>query len=131
MGQESPYHHTSTLLWLLVTLLTHTCGGRHRYHPKASFVCTIITVLCFLDMMVGMSNLTTYYFLQPMMPPYGPPYAAIYSHGGVYAHPAVPIVSLLSCNLFLWFLSLFFPFFTGTYLCFLDNETGQGFVSFF
>ncbi|XP_014491555.1 common plant regulatory factor 1-like isoform X5 [Vigna radiata var. radiata] len=25
----------------------------------------------------------------PMMPPYGPPYAAIYSHGGVY--PAVPI----------------------------------------
>ncbi|XP_014491553.2 transcriptional activator TAF-1-like isoform X2 [Vigna radiata var. radiata] len=26
---------------------------------------------------------------QPMMPPYGPPYAAIYSHGGVY--PAVPI----------------------------------------
>jgi len=26
-----------------------------------------------------------------MMPPYGPPYAAIYSHGGVY--PAVPIVS--------------------------------------
>ncbi|KAI4328870.1 hypothetical protein L6164_021192 [Bauhinia variegata] len=28
---------------------------------------------------------------QPMMPPYGAPYAAIYSHGGVYAHPAVPI----------------------------------------
>ncbi|KAL1367022.1 hypothetical protein HN51_021074 [Arachis hypogaea] len=28
---------------------------------------------------------------QPMMPPYGPPYAAIYSHGGVYAHPAVAI----------------------------------------
>lgn len=28
---------------------------------------------------------------QPMMPPYGPPYAAIYAHGGVYAHPAVPI----------------------------------------
>ncbi|XP_061363358.1 common plant regulatory factor 1-like isoform X2 [Gastrolobium bilobum] len=29
---------------------------------------------------------------QPMMPPYGPPYAAIYSHGGVYAHPAaVPV----------------------------------------
>ncbi|RDY03328.1 Common plant regulatory factor 1, partial [Mucuna pruriens] len=28
---------------------------------------------------------------QPMMPPYGPPYAAIYSHGGVYTHPAVPI----------------------------------------
>ncbi|XP_030547997.1 common plant regulatory factor 1 isoform X2 [Rhodamnia argentea] len=28
---------------------------------------------------------------QPMMPPYGPPYAAIYSHGGVYGHPAIPI----------------------------------------
>ncbi|XP_047338625.1 common plant regulatory factor 1-like [Impatiens glandulifera] len=24
---------------------------------------------------------------QPMMPPYGPPYAAIYAHGGVYANP--------------------------------------------
>ncbi|KAJ4823117.1 hypothetical protein Tsubulata_046604 [Turnera subulata] len=30
---------------------------------------------------------------QPMMPPYGAPYAAIYSHGGVYAHPAVPIAA--------------------------------------
>ncbi|KAJ6344043.1 hypothetical protein OIU76_005722 [Salix suchowensis] len=30
---------------------------------------------------------------QPMMAPYGAPYAAIYSHGGVYAHPAVPIGS--------------------------------------
>ncbi|KAJ6940463.1 G-box-binding factor 3-like isoform X1 [Populus alba x Populus x berolinensis] len=29
---------------------------------------------------------------QPMMPPYGGPYATVYSHG-VYAHPAVPIVS--------------------------------------
>ncbi|KAK7285807.1 hypothetical protein RJT34_20588 [Clitoria ternatea] len=28
---------------------------------------------------------------QPMIPPYGPPYATIYSHGGVYTHPAVPI----------------------------------------
>uniref|UniRef100_A0A7C8ZB59 BZIP domain-containing protein n=1 Tax=Opuntia streptacantha TaxID=393608 RepID=A0A7C8ZB59_OPUST len=28
---------------------------------------------------------------QPMMPPYGAPYAAIYAHGGVYAHPAVPV----------------------------------------
>ncbi|XP_019423845.1 PREDICTED: G-box-binding factor 3-like isoform X1 [Lupinus angustifolius] len=28
---------------------------------------------------------------QPMMPPYGPPYAAMYPHGGVYAHPGVPI----------------------------------------
>ncbi|KAK4266941.1 hypothetical protein QN277_023798 [Acacia crassicarpa] len=28
---------------------------------------------------------------QPMMPPYGAPYAAIYSHGGVYPHPAVPM----------------------------------------
>ncbi|GMP61239.1 hypothetical protein CsSME_00023778 [Camellia sinensis var. sinensis] len=26
---------------------------------------------------------------QHMMPPYGPPYAAIYAHGGVYAHPGV------------------------------------------
>ncbi|XP_010261473.1 PREDICTED: common plant regulatory factor 1-like isoform X2 [Nelumbo nucifera] len=26
---------------------------------------------------------------QPLMPPYGAPYAAIYSHGGVYAHPSV------------------------------------------
>ncbi|OIT36730.1 transcriptional activator taf-1 [Nicotiana attenuata] len=31
--------------------------------------------------------------LQPMMPPYGAPYAGIYAHGGVYAHPGVPIVS--------------------------------------
>jgi plant G-box-binding factor len=30
-----------------------------------------------------------------MMPPYGHPYAAMYPHGGVYTHPAVPIVSLL------------------------------------
>ncbi|PON81829.1 Basic-leucine zipper transcription factor [Trema orientale] len=28
---------------------------------------------------------------QPMMPPYGAPYAAIYSPGNVYAHPAVPL----------------------------------------
>ncbi|XP_028770409.1 common plant regulatory factor 1 isoform X2 [Neltuma alba] len=29
---------------------------------------------------------------QPMMPPpYGTPYAAIYSHGGVYPHPSIPI----------------------------------------
>jgi len=33
---------------------------------------------------------------QPMVPPYGAPYAAIYAHGGVYAHPGVPIVSSLS-----------------------------------
>ncbi|XVF22440.1 hypothetical protein REPUB_Repub12eG0172300 [Reevesia pubescens] len=31
---------------------------------------------------------------QPMMPPYGAPYATIYSHGGVYAHPPVPLGSL-------------------------------------
>ncbi|XP_017627587.1 G-box-binding factor 3-like isoform X2 [Gossypium arboreum] len=30
---------------------------------------------------------------QPMMPPYGAPYATIYSHGGVFAHPAVPLAS--------------------------------------
>ncbi|GMI85878.1 G-box binding factor 3 [Hibiscus trionum] len=30
---------------------------------------------------------------QPMMPPYGAPYAAIYPHGGVYAHPAVPLTA--------------------------------------
>ncbi|GAB2291066.1 Common plant regulatory factor [Dionaea muscipula] len=30
---------------------------------------------------------------QPMIPPYGTPYAAIYPHGGVYAHPAVPLAS--------------------------------------
>ncbi|NP_001412873.1 transcriptional activator TAF-1 [Nicotiana tabacum] len=30
---------------------------------------------------------------QPMIPPYGAPYAAIYAHGGVYAHPGVPIGS--------------------------------------
>ncbi|CAK8560741.1 unnamed protein product [Lathyrus sativus] len=28
---------------------------------------------------------------QPMMHPYGPPYAPFYSHGGVYSHPAVAI----------------------------------------
>ncbi|KAG8486272.1 hypothetical protein CXB51_019700 [Gossypium anomalum] len=32
---------------------------------------------------------------QPMMPPYGAPYATIYSHGGVYAHPAVPIDNIV------------------------------------
>lgn len=36
---------------------------------------------------------------QPMMPPYGAPYAAIYAHGGVYAHPGVPLVSV-----YLWLL---------------------------
>ncbi|KAL0016772.1 hypothetical protein SO802_003841 [Lithocarpus litseifolius] len=30
---------------------------------------------------------------QPMMPPYGAPYAAIYPHGGIYAHPGVPLGS--------------------------------------
>ncbi|KAF3648290.1 Common plant regulatory factor 1 [Capsicum annuum] len=30
---------------------------------------------------------------QPMIPPYGTPYAALYAHGGVYAHPGVPIGS--------------------------------------
>ncbi|KAF5744404.1 common plant regulatory factor 1-like isoform X2 [Tripterygium wilfordii] len=30
---------------------------------------------------------------QPMMPTYGGPYAAIYSPGGVYAHPAVPLAT--------------------------------------
>ncbi|XP_050237834.1 common plant regulatory factor 1-like isoform X2 [Mercurialis annua] len=28
---------------------------------------------------------------QHMMPPYAPAYAAVYPHGGVYAHPAVPV----------------------------------------
>jgi hypothetical protein len=35
-----------------------------------------------------------------MMPPYGAPYAAIYPHGGVYAHPGVPLVSLHSSIFF-------------------------------
>ncbi|XVF80173.1 hypothetical protein PTKIN_Ptkin15bG0049700 [Pterospermum kingtungense] len=30
---------------------------------------------------------------QPMMQPYGAPYATIYSYGGVYAHPAVPVAA--------------------------------------
>ncbi|KNA08201.1 hypothetical protein SOVF_164610 [Spinacia oleracea] len=30
---------------------------------------------------------------QPMVPPYGAPYAAIYAPGGVYAHPAIPLAS--------------------------------------
>ncbi|GFP91949.1 common plant regulatory factor 1 [Phtheirospermum japonicum] len=30
---------------------------------------------------------------QSMMPPYGAPYAAFYAHGGVYAHPGVPLAS--------------------------------------
>ncbi|PSS11671.1 Common plant regulatory factor 1 like [Actinidia chinensis var. chinensis] len=30
---------------------------------------------------------------QPMMPPYVAPYAAIYAHGGVYAHPGVPVAT--------------------------------------
>ncbi|KAK8588946.1 hypothetical protein V6N12_023356 [Hibiscus sabdariffa] len=30
---------------------------------------------------------------QPMMPPYGAPYATIYPHGGVYVHPAVPLAA--------------------------------------
>ncbi|XP_065860260.1 common plant regulatory factor 1-like isoform X2 [Euphorbia lathyris] len=33
---------------------------------------------------------------QHMMAPYGAPYAAVYSHGGVYAHPAVPIAVTLA-----------------------------------
>lgn len=51
--------------------------------------------------MTGVINLLTYHFFQHMMPPYGPPYAAIYPHGGVYSHPGVPVVSLRSCDLFL------------------------------
>lgn len=31
---------------------------------------------------------------QPMIPPYGAPYAAVYAHGGVYAPPGVPVVSV-------------------------------------
>ncbi|KAF9593059.1 hypothetical protein IFM89_020066 [Coptis chinensis] len=30
---------------------------------------------------------------QPMMPPYGTPYAAMYAHGGVYHHPSVSVGS--------------------------------------
>lgn len=30
---------------------------------------------------------------QPMMSPYGAPYAAIYAHGGVYAHAGVPLTA--------------------------------------
>ncbi|KAJ9706112.1 hypothetical protein PVL29_001599 [Vitis rotundifolia] len=30
---------------------------------------------------------------QPLIPPYGVPYTAIYSHGGVHAHPVVPLVA--------------------------------------
>jgi len=45
--------------------------------------------------MEGMNNLPTFCFFQPMMPPYGPPYAAFYPPGGVYTHPAVAIVSVL------------------------------------
>lgn len=45
--------------------------------------------------MEAMNNFPTDCFLQPMMPPYGPPYAAFYPPGGVYTHPAVAIVSVL------------------------------------
>uniref|UniRef100_A0A1D1ZDX4 Common plant regulatory factor 1 n=1 Tax=Anthurium amnicola TaxID=1678845 RepID=A0A1D1ZDX4_9ARAE len=30
---------------------------------------------------------------QPLMPPFGAPYTAIYPHGGVYAHPSAPLGS--------------------------------------
>ncbi|URE11425.1 Common plant regulatory factor, partial [Musa troglodytarum] len=30
---------------------------------------------------------------QPLVPPFGSPYTAIYPHGGVYAHPSVPLGS--------------------------------------
>ncbi|GER48645.1 G-box binding factor [Striga asiatica] len=32
-------------------------------------------------------------FFKSMMPPYAAPYAAFYAHGGVYAHPGVPVAS--------------------------------------
>uniref|UniRef100_A0A1D1YGV4 Common plant regulatory factor 1 n=1 Tax=Anthurium amnicola TaxID=1678845 RepID=A0A1D1YGV4_9ARAE len=32
-------------------------------------------------------------FPQPLMPPFGAPYTAIYPHGGVYAHPSAPLGS--------------------------------------
>ncbi|KAK1285950.1 Common plant regulatory factor 1 [Acorus calamus] len=32
---------------------------------------------------------------QPMMPPFGPPFAALYPHGGVYAHPSMSLGSHL------------------------------------
>ncbi|KAK1320902.1 Common plant regulatory factor 1 [Acorus calamus] len=30
---------------------------------------------------------------QPMMPPFGPPFAALYPHGGVYAHPSMALMA--------------------------------------
>ena len=40
-----------------------------------------------------------------MMPPYVAPYAAIYAHGGVYAHPGVTVVSPLSISVGLHYAS--------------------------
>ncbi|XP_065045218.1 G-box-binding factor 3-like isoform X1 [Musa acuminata AAA Group] len=35
---------------------------------------------------------------QPLVPPFGSPYAAIYPHGGVYTHPSVPLGSHTHCQ---------------------------------
>lgn len=44
---------------------------------------------------------------QPLIPPYGVPYTAIYSHEGVHAHPAVPLVSLPFIRIVVFYLQLF------------------------
>lgn len=46
-------------------------------------VCNSLTVLLIFK----------FFHIQHMMPPYGAPYAAIYPHGGIYAHPSIAMVS--------------------------------------
>ena len=61
-----------------------------------------------------------------MMPPYGAPYAAIYPHGGVYAHPGVPLVSIHSFSFFFFFFVLRFCLFIiimeSFYICILRES---------
>ncbi|XP_071937333.1 transcriptional activator TAF-1-like isoform X4 [Coffea arabica] len=64
MVLELLYHHILIQLLHLVTPLILTCGVQHSH-----------------------------LLFQPMMSPYGTPYAAIYPHAGVYAHPGVPLGS--------------------------------------
>ena len=76
----------------------------HRFHLLCYTIDISVSISFLLlslctSLTEGMNNLPIYCFFQPMMHPYGPPYAPFYSHGGVYSHPAVAIVSLHSRNI--------------------------------
>lgn len=116
MAPELLYHHTSIRLLHRAKPLTLICGDHHRYALDA-LGCLVFINFCRKSLTPNLINIIS----QPVMPPYGVPYAALYAHGGVYAHPGVPIVS--SCD---WCLLLitynsynFFVIFFDCYILFV------------